>query len=220
MTSLKDLKKRVLELSFENSLTHIGSCLDALPIIYDIYSRKKDKDIFVLSQGHTGLALYVVLEEFYSLKNRFYGIDAQYLINKHGTHPNRDLKHGIFCSTGSLGHGLAIAVGMALANRKRDVYCLISDGECAEGIIWESLEMAYKLKLDNLKIYLNFNGYSAYGKVDEDRLIKKLKSFEFPITIYKAKQLDVPFLTGLEAHYHKMSIEDYKQAGEKLYAKA
>ena len=220
MTSLKDLKKRVLELSFENGLTHIGSCLDALPIIYDIYSRKKDKDIFVLSQGHTGLALYVVLEEFYSLKNRFYGIDAQYLINKHGTHPNRDLKHGIFCSTGSLGHGLAIAVGMALANRKRDVYCLISDGECAEGIIWESLEMAYKLKLDNLKIYLNFNGYSAYGKVDEDRLIKKLKSFEFPITIYKAKQLDVPFLTGLEAHYHKMSIEDYKQAGEKLYAKA
>ena len=220
MTSLKDLKKRVLELSYENGLTHIGSCLDALPIIYDIYSQKKDSDIFVLSQGHAGLALYVVLEEFYSIKNGFYGLDAQYLIDKHGTHPIRDLKHGVFCSTGSLGHGLAISVGMALANRKKHVYCLISDGECSEGIVWEALEMAYQLKLDNLHIYLNFNGLSAYGEVDEKRLIDKLESFVFPITVYKAKQLDVPFLQGLEAHYHKMSIEDYKKAGEKLYEKA
>lgn len=220
MTSLKELKKRVLSLSFENGLTHIGSCLDALHIIYDIYSQKKENDIFVLSQGHAGLALYVVLEAFYTPKNGFYGIDAQWLIDKHGTHPNRDLKHGIYCSTGSLGHGLAISVGMALANREKDVYCLISDGECSEGIIWEALEMADKLKLKNLKIYLNFNGYSAYGTVDEKRLINKLKSFGFPVVVYKSKQLDVPFLTGLEAHYHKMSIEDYQKAGEKLYEKA
>jgi transketolase len=220
MNTLKDLKKRVLELSYENELTHIGSCLDALPIIYDIYAQKRQDDIFVLSQGHAGLALYVILEEFYSRKNGFYGIDAQNLFNKHGTHPNRDLGQGIFCSTGSLGHGIGISVGMALANRKRDVYCLVSDGECAEGLVWESLELAYKLKLSNLKIYLNLNGYSAYDKVESERLINKLKAFGFPIKIYKSKQLDVPFLTGLEAHYHKMSIGDYQQAGEKLYEKA
>ena len=216
MTTLNDLRQRILSLSFTNGLTHIGSCLDALPIIYDIYKVRKKDEPFILSQGHAGLALYVILEAFYSIKNGFYGIDAQYLLSKHGTHPNTDLKNGIWASTGSLGHGIGIAVGMAIADRSKNVYCLISDGECAEGSIWESLEVAYKQKLTNLKLYLNANGYSAYDKVEVDRLISKLKAFGFPIKVYRSKKINLPFLSGLKAHYAKMSEKDYQEALEYL----
>jgi transketolase len=172
---------------------------------------KKRDEVFVLSPGHSALALYVVLEDFYSRKNGYYGIDAVELFNKHGVHPNRDLDNGIYCSTGSLGHGLAISVGMALADRKKNVYCLISDGEMAEGIVWEALNIANNLKLDNLKLYLNYNGYSAYDKVDMFNLINKLRGFGFPIKVWKAKEMDYKFLRGLEGHYHKLDKLDYEE---------
>ena len=73
-------------------------------------------------------ALYVVLE-------KYFGIDAEELLEKHGHHPHRDELNKLHCSTGSLGQGITVAVGRAIANPNRDVYCLISDGECAEGSV-------------------------------------------------------------------------------------
>lgn len=214
--AIRHLSQRVLALSFKYGLTHIGSCLNAIPILYDIYEEITDDDKVILSQGHAGLALYVILENRYSIKRGYYGIDAEVLIKKHGTHPSTDLKNGICCSTGSLGHGLGIGVGMAIANKDRDVYVVISDGECAEGSIFEALTIARNLRLDNLKVYLNANGYSAYDEVDLDYLIKRLNAFEFPIKVYKTKHTDLLFLSGLEAHYHKLTSEEYFQAVEKL----
>ena len=78
----------------------------------------KDDDIFILSSGHAALALYVCLEKY---KN----IDAEFLFEKHGGHPHLDEDNGIYCSTGSLGLGITVAVGRALANEKRDVYEVI-----------------------------------------------------------------------------------------------
>ena len=128
------------------------------------------EDIFILSSGHSSLALFVVLEDKF-------GFDAQELYEKHGTHPKLDEKHHIYCSTGSLGMGITVAVGRALANRDRNVYVLITDGESNEGSVWESLRFAHDHKLDNLKIHCNANGWSAYDSMDIDYLEKRLLAF-------------------------------------------
>src|SRR5581483_4634993 len=148
------LKKRILDISYKHKLSHIGSCLTAVDIIEEIYKTKKEEDIFVLSCGHAGLALYVILENIY-------GLDAEELFKKHGVHPNKCIEDKIYCSSGSLGHGLPIAIGMALANKERKIYCLISDGELAEGSIWESLRFINEQQINNIEIYVNINGYSA-----------------------------------------------------------
>ena len=199
-----NLKKRILEISYKNNLSHIGSCITSVDIIDRIYKVKKDQEPFILSNGHAGLALYVILEKY---KNK----NAEELWEKHGTHPNRDVKNGIWCSTGSLGQGLPIALGMALSNKNKNVYCLISDGECAEGSIWESLRIAKEQELSNLKIYLNINGWSAYEKIDKKYLIKRIKAFEFPVEIIETNVNEYLFLEGLKGHYCKITKEDYEK---------
>jgi len=195
-------KKRLLEISYKFGLTHIGSCLTSLGAISRIFLFKLPNEKFILSNGHAGLALYVILE-----KHGF--ANAEKLFKKHGTHPNRD--NVIDCSTGSLGQGLPIAVGMALAHRDRKIHCMISDGECAEGSIWESLTIAKEEKLSNLKIYLIMNGWSAYKKVDKNYLIKRIKAFKFPVKIIKTNMNEYPFLKGLAGHYDKIKKEDYEK---------
>jgi len=158
----RDLKRRIIDISYKKCLSHLGSCLGAVDIIDEIYHVKKQDEPFILSSGHAGLALYVILEKYGSSNT---GLTAEELFDLHGVHPNRDMKNGIWCSSGSLGHGLGIAVGMALADRSKNVYCLISDGECAEGSIWEALRVIAEQKLTNLKIFCNFNGWGAYGEI-------------------------------------------------------
>src|ERR1700727_736274 len=148
MHLIDTLKIRLMDISFRHKLSHLGSCMTALPIIQTIYALKEPDDIFILSSGHAGLALYVVLESYL-------GVNAEKLLEKHGVHPNRDVKNGIICSSGSLGSGLPIAIGHALADDTRTVHCLISDGECAEGSIWESLQFIGETGLSNIKVYVN-----------------------------------------------------------------
>lgn len=193
------MQNRILDISFRHKLSHVGSCLTALPIIEEIYNTKRDEDIFVLSSGHAGLALYVVLENKY-------GMDAEALFEKHGVHPCRDDK--IYCSTGSLGLGITVAVGFAMADRSRNVYCLISDGECAEGSVWESLTCKEKFHLTNLHVHVNINGYSAYDKVDVQRLKEKLLAFCPDIHIHETNT-GISFLSGLDAHYHVLTEQEY-----------
>ena len=116
-----DLKKRILDIAYKNKLSHLGSYLSSVEIIDEIYTNKHPDDIFILSSGHAALALYTVLE-------KHEGRDAEELFKKHGGHPHRDEENGLYCSTGSLGTGITIAVGRALANPKRKVHVLISDG--------------------------------------------------------------------------------------------
>ena len=138
------LKRRVLDIAYENKLSHLGSYFSCLGIIDEIFRFKEQEDIFILSCGHAALALYATIE-------KYHGIDASKLFKKHGGHPHRDEDNYIYCSTGSLGTGLPIAVGRATANPDRTVYCLISDGECAEGSIWESLKFIYENNIKNIK---------------------------------------------------------------------
>lgn len=200
---MSKLQKRLIDITYQEKLSHLSSCLSSLPIIEEIYSLKKDDEVFILSNGHAGLALYCVLEEKY-------GINPVEMLHKHGIHPGKDIDNKIYCSTGSLGSGLPIAVGHALSDRSKNVWCLISDGECAEGSIWESLAFAHKNKLDNLKIYANINGVCAYDFVDSENLINRLKAFLPNIEIRLSSVPDYSFAKGILAHYYVLKQEDYE----------
>lgn len=199
-----NIRQRLIDITYQEKLSHLSSCLSALPIIEEIYTLKKEDDIFILSNGHSGLALYCVLEAKY-------GINPIELLHKHGIHPGKDIPNKLYCSTGSLGSGLPIAVGHALANRSRSVWCLISDGECAEGSIWESLAFIHKHRLDNLQVYVNINGMGAYDYIDTDNLKNRLKSFLPNINIRESSVPDYGFAKGLLSHYYVLKPEDYEK---------
>ena len=201
---MKKLYRRLLDICYENKLHHLGSYFSCLHIIDEIYKNKKDDDIFILSSGHSVVALYVVLE-------KYYGLDAVELHRKYGDHPKRNEDDKLYCSTGSLGMGITVAVGRALANPNRDVYCLLSDGECAEGSVWESLRFAFESKLSNLKIYVNANGWAAYDAVDLDYLERRIKAFH-PDVNFVRTTVEHFGLKGLHAHYTNFSEEQYKEA--------
>jgi len=193
---MTELEQRLLEVAHNFKLSHIGSALTALPIIDEIYKIKKDDEKFVLSAGHAFLAQLIVMES-----------RGQKLPEKIPTHPETWLQ-GVGVPTGSLGMGLPISTGLALAHRDRNVYCLISDGEATEGSVWESLRIAGELGLDNLKVYCNANGFGAYGNIDVDLLEKRLHLF-FPVKVVRTKISDEilskhPQLIGLGGHYNKI----------------
>lgn len=218
----------MVEMSYEAGVAHLGSALSAIDIIEAIFSVKAPSDKFVLSNGHAASALYAVMER--------YGLLKQPNLDILGTHPDRNVELGIEVSSGSLGQVLPIAVGMALANRERSVFCSISDGECAEGSIWEAIRIAAEEKLTNLKIIVNANGFGGYGDVDTNQLATSLQSFGLnlveidghdidglktalllrtikPVIVFAHTRVDeLPFLQGLSAHYHKMTKEQYELA--------
>lgn len=200
---MNKIQQRIIDITYNEKLSHLSSTLSAAPIIEEIYNEKKDDEVFILSNGHAGLALYCVLEEKY-------GIDPVMLLHKHGIHPGKDLENKIYCSTGSLGSGLPIAVGHAIANPNKNVYCMISDGECAEGSIWESLRYVNVAKLNNLKIYVNINGMSAYEYLDNQYLISRLVAFLPSINIRVSDPIEFDFAKGLLSHYYVMKPEDYE----------
>ncbi len=226
----KDLKRRIIEISYKHKLSHLGSSLTAVDIIDEIFQQKKPDEKFVLSSGHAGLALYCVLEKYESqnFDGNIIPLDAEEIFKHHGVHPDRCKLCKLDCSTGSLGQGLPIAVGMALADRSKNVYCLISDGECSEGSIWEALRIAKEQLLYNLNIYVNLNGYGAYKKINELDLISQLSPYqiipaerlELPdkrlIDIVYTNTKQLPFLVGQDAHYYTMKEKDYKLAMEVL----
>ena len=200
-----DLKKRILEIAYKNKLSHLGSYFSSVDIVDDIYSQMSVDDIFILSCGHASLALHVCNE-------KYFGIDAEEMFVKHGGHPHRDEENKIYCSTGSLGLGITIGVGRALSNKERIVHVLISDGECAEGSVWESLKTIKEQSIDNIVIHVNINGYAAYMEVDQQYLVARLKAFLPEIKIHYTDVECLPFLKGLNAHYHVMSENNYKEA--------
>jgi transketolase len=201
---MNPLHKRILQISYVRKLSHLSSSLTAVDIIDEIYSRKKEDEPFILSCGHAFLALAVVLE-------KHHGLNAIHLSQEYGTHPHRNLKDKIWFSSGSLGCGLPAALGFALANRKQNVYCLISDGEAAEGSIWEALAAKTKYSVDNLQVYCNVNGYSCLGTVDQDALAKRLIAFAPDIQIRRTHVDErLPFLHGVVGHYHVLRPENWE----------
>lgn len=203
---MNELEKRIIDISFKYKLSHLSSNLSSVNIIDEIYSIKKPEEPFILSNGHAGLALYVVLEKYHN-------IDAEFLHEKHGVHPSRDIDNKIYYSAGSLGCGLPAACGMALADNKRNVYCLISDGEMFEGSIYESFNLITKNKINNIKVYCNVNGYSALSSLDIPDIIYKLKSLYQDIQIKLTNNIyqKFSFLSGLSGHYNILTEKEMEE---------
>lgn len=155
----KQLRRDTIALSLANGGYHWGgsfSCVEVLVTLYDKVLRPEDR--FILSKGHACWPWYVLLRE-------------RGLSPKLEGHPSRDPANGIHATTGSLGHGLPIAVGTALARKLAGipgrVYVLMGDGECQEGTTWESLLIAGHHRLDNLTVIVDGNGIQGSGRVDD-----------------------------------------------------
>ena len=198
---MKTLYRRLLDVCYKNKLHHLGSYFSCLHTLDKIYQSMNEDDIFILSNGHSAVALYVILE-------KYYGLDAENLLEKYGEHPKRNELDKIYCSTGSLGMGITVAVGRALANPNRNVYCMISDGECAEGSVWEALRFAHEKNVTNLKIYVNANGWAAYDPVDLNYLENRIKVFN-PDVNFVRTSVEHFGLSGLDAHYINFTEKQY-----------
>jgi len=170
-TMAQKLRKTILTMIHQAASGHPGGSLSAADIVAVLYFEElrinpqqpqwPDRDRFVLSKGHVCPVLYSAL----ALRG-YFPMDVIYTLRKEGSmlqgHPDMKRCPGIDISTGSLGQGLSVAVGMAIAGKrdKKDyrVYCLIGDGESQEGQIWEAVMSAVKYQLDNLIIIVDNNG--------------------------------------------------------------
>ena len=205
---LNKLERRAVEISYKQGRSHLSSVLTTLPTIDKIYDIKRKEEPFVLGNSHAALALWVVLE-----KHGF--CNAEEMAEKYGTHAERDMKHGVWVTGGSLGQAETVAVGLALADRKTNVYLVTSDGACAEGSIWESLRIAAEQRLDNLRITVIANGLSALGTVDVEYLKHRLQSF-FPTMVVEPDLFDLPeFVQGVDGHYVVLNEQMFKELNEK-----
>jgi transketolase len=167
------LRQDTFKAFIEKGEAHLGgsfSIIEALIVIYDLLLKKNDK--FILSKSHSSFPMCLILRQK--------GFNT-----KLTTHLELDEKNGINCTTGSLGHGLPIATGMAFGKKilkqKGKIIVMISDGECQEGTTWESILIATKHKLDNLLIFVDYNQIQALSRLEDalplNNLTKKFNSF-------------------------------------------
>lgn len=194
----KLLRQDVLAMAVHAGGAHVSpaySIIDLLAVLYGRHLRVSaetasdpDRDRLVLSKGHGCAALYAILaqEGFIDraeLKT-FCSIGSSL-----GGHPDVNKVNGVEASTGSLGHGFAMAVGMALGakldNRNSSVVAILGDGECQEGSIWESAMAATQLELDNLIVIVDANGLQGMGDVEKinrlEPFLDKWKSFGWTV---------------------------------------
>jgi transketolase len=178
---MKSLIKRIVDISYKSKEGHIASSLSILDILYTIYDSiiKNSNHSFILSKGHASLGLYVILEHFKLLEEN---LDTFCEFNSNlGGHPSNKIKN-VKSSTGSLGHGLPIGIGIALSEKikKTDnkVFVIIGDGESNEGTIWESALLASNHNLDNLYCIMDYN-HSNDRALKLDSIIDKFKSFNW-----------------------------------------
>jgi transketolase len=216
------LRARIIETSHQAEAPHLGSCLSCVDILVALYwnilsidpknSYHPDRDRFILSKGHGAPALFQVLalKSFFdvSLLDTF-GQDGSLF----GEHPLAHGVPGVEAATGSLGHGLPIGVGFALASRlkkmKNRIYVLMSDGECNEGSVWEAALFAAAQKLANLVIIIDFNKWQATGRSEEvmalNPLLDKWVSFG-----WNAVEIDGHNISQLTDTLRKKSTMDDK----------
>jgi len=191
----KKLRKKILLLasSTKSGHPHVGSCLSCIDIlIQTILFEMKPADKFILSKGHASLALYVVLNEKKKISDE--ALDTYFKEGGYfGIHPPSSYPKDIPLATGSLGHGLSFAAGVAKGyalqhKEAQRVFCLLSDGECNEGAVWEAALFASKHKLHNLVAFVDKNRWQAFGRtrdvLGDAATSAKWRSFGF--NVYKA----------------------------------
>ncbi len=183
----KLIRKKLLDMHYTARSSHLGTAFSEVDILVYLFGAfLKSTDRFVLSKGHGASGAYAALDYFEKMPQGM--IDTYY---KDGTklaaHPSPLALEHMPVATGSLGHGLSVAAGMAfgsrLAGTDKQVACLISDGELNEGSIWEAALFAGHHKLSNLTIIVDFNGLQGFGKtadvLNPEPAVAKWQAFGF-----------------------------------------
>ncbi len=178
-------KLRLLRMHYESKVGHIGGNLSCLDILMALHHRvMQPEDTFLLSKGHAAGALYSTLWSkgiLSDLDLKSFHSEGSHLSG----HPAPNWISEIPFATGSLGHGLSLAAGMAHGRKLRGipgkVYCVLSDGEMQEGSTWEAIHYANHQKLNHLTLLVDKNGLQGFGSTQEvaglDRITEKLRSF-------------------------------------------
>lgn len=177
----KELRREIFLTGYKGGMAHLAPCFSAVEILYTLYLKgilnvSKDdpqnpgRDYFVLSKGHAALALYAVLQRAgFITKDE---LQSYLQPDCHvGGEPRLGDLPGVEATTGSLGHGLPMAVGIALGQKLDRLgsrtFVLLGDGECQEGSIWESAATAASYGLDNLTAVLDYNGLQKTAPVED-----------------------------------------------------
>lgn len=196
--TIKDIRRSILRMVHNAKVSHIGAAYSMIEILYVLYFKvmnvdpkhpqEPQRDKFVLSKGHGSAGLYATLAHraYFPLEDLM-----TYCINdgRLPGHLDKDAAPGVEVSAGSLGHGLPIAVGLALANKRSanlgKVYCIVGDGECNEGSIWESAMLAPSLGLDNFTVIVDFNKIQSFGNtndiIDQTNMAERWRAFGWDV---------------------------------------
>lgn len=204
---VKEVRKLILRMLFHAGSGHLGGSMSSAEIVTVLYfsflnittenHKTRDKDKFVLSKGHAAPVLYANL----ALKG-FFPIDDLDGLRKDDSHlqghPAMHKTPGVDASTGSLGQGISIAVGYALADKmdKKDsrTYSLLGDGELQEGMVWEALMSAAHYKLNNLTIFVDNNDLQIDGSVKDVMniypIVDKMEAFGFDVYVVNGHSVE------------------------------
>ena len=190
-----ELKKFILQTAHETHEGHIPSAFSIMDILYVLYHsvlnvnphnpEMSDRDYLIVSKGHSAIGIYAILADC-----GFFTFDELKTFGKYksrfGGHPDLNKVPGIEASTGSLGHGLPIAVGMAMGLNCRQsnqkIFCIVGDGELNEGSMWEAVTFAGQHKLNNLVCIVDYN-HSLEKSVAWGRIDKKIAEFNWDTAI-------------------------------------
>lgn len=203
----REIRLKLLEMSHRAQTGHLGGSLSCVDILVAAYWHAlkidpaipdhPDRDRLIFSKGHAISALYAVLAK----RGFFPERDLEFFNDEGGDYPEQPSPRcapGVEWATGSLGHGLGVGIGMALAakllGKAYRVYVVMSDGECQEGSVWESAMFAPKHHLNNLKVIVDFNKWQATGRSCEimamEPLSEKFASFGWRATEIPGHDLD------------------------------
>ena len=217
----REIRREILKMAARVKGAHIGGSFSVTDILTTLYfsvlnidpkkSSDPDRDRLIFSKGHCAAALYAVLAErgfAPKIKLEEYFMDGKNLIG----HPTRGCLPGVETTTGSLGHGLPMGVGMAYAARydkaSYRVFVIMSDGECNEGSVWEGALVVAHNKLDNLVAIIDYNKLQGFGRTEEvlslEPFKKKWEAFGWgvqEIDGHNFKEIEdslkgVPFIKG------------------------
>ncbi|MDP2909765.1 MAG: transketolase [bacterium] len=190
----KKIRREVLEMLYRTKSPHIGGCFSCVEILIALYfeimkvspetKKNPERDIFILSKGHAAPALYSVLAERGFIpeeKLNSFAVDGGEL----EYHPRKNADFGIELTTGSLGYGISVGLGIAKARKpdglKSKVFVLSSDGDMQEGSVWPALMLASKHNLDNLIVLVDYNRIQAIERteniLDLENLAEKFRAF-------------------------------------------
>lgn len=205
----REIRGMLVEMSHRTGGAHLGSALSCVDIMVSLFWYRLSidpaapkallRDRFILSKGHAATVLYATLA-----KRGFFPMELLDTYARHGSclpeHPSPHCVPGVEAATGSLGHGLSLGLGMAIAGRIQkqsyNIYVLMSDGECNEGSVWEAAMFASAQRIKNVVAIIDFNKWQATGRSREVMALDPLKEKwdAFGWNTYEVDGHDLPVL--------------------------